>query len=101
MTELTEKQKYIQNIEKELSKAAKAKRFVDSEDGQYVINYISELISSQVNKFVNKRVDHEEYIELRAQVDILKRLKQVLELQANEKVVEKLHTDLELATTED
>jgi predicted ABC-class ATPase len=101
MSELNERQKYIANIEKELAKAAKAKRFTDSEEGKYVIDYISELISSQVNRFVNKRVSHEEYIELRAQVDILKRLKQVLELQANEQVLEKLHADLELATSED
>jgi hypothetical protein len=98
---MNEREKYIANIEKELSKAAKAKRFTDSEDGRYVLDYMSELISTQINKFVNKRVTHEEYIELRAQVDILKRLKQVLEVQSNEKVLEKLHVDLELATSED
>lgn len=99
--ELTERQKYIAKIENELSKAARSKAFVGSDEGQYVINYIGELISQKTNELLSKRRTHEEYIEIRAQIDILRKLKQVLEVQSNEEVIAQLSAQLDLARAEE
>ena len=96
----TERQKYIENLQNELSKAAKSQAFVNSEAGKYVIDYIATLISEQTNNLVSKRRTHEEYIEIRARIDILRRLKQVLETQSNEAVIADLNARLELAQSE-
>lgn len=99
--ELTERQKYIAKIENELSKAARSKAFVNSDEGRYVIDYIGELISQKTNELLSKRRTHEEYIEIRAQIDILRKLKQVLEVQSNEEVIAQLSTQLDLARAEE
>jgi hypothetical protein len=74
-----------------------SKRFIDSEEGKYVINYIAEVVSSLTNQMINKRVEHDEYVELRAKIDILRRLKQVLEAKASDTVIAKLQEDLSMA----
>lgn len=94
---MNEREVYISNIKDKLSKAANAKKFVESEEGSFVITYIQELVSAKTNKMIANRLTHEEYIELRAQVDVLRRLKQVLEVQANDTVINKLSEDLTLA----
>lgn len=94
---MNEREKYINNLKTNLLKASNAKKFVESEEGSYVISYIEELVSSKTNKMISSRLTHEEYIEVRAQVDILRRLKQVLEVQAKETVINKLSEDLEAA----
>lgn len=96
----TERQKKIESLQEQLSKAAKAKRFVDSDEGGYVIGYISELISGFTNQLIGTRKTHEEYIEIRAKIDVLRKLKQVLEVQANEEVMAKLNDELALAQSE-
>lgn len=96
----SERQKYIERLQSDLSKAAKAQAFIGSEAGQYVLEYIAELISQLTNNLISKTRSHEEYIEIRAKIDILRRLKQVLEVQSNEKVIEELHASLELAQSE-
>ena len=96
----TERQKTVERLQKELKKAARSSHFVNSDEGQYVIEYIGELISAFTNQLLNSRKTHEEYIELRAKVDILRKLKQVLEVQANDDVIAKLSEELTLATSE-
>jgi hypothetical protein len=96
----TERQKSVERLQKELTKAARSKHFVNSDEGQYVIEYIGELISAFTNQVLNSRKSHEEYIEIRAKVDVLRKLKQVLEVQSNEEVIAKLAEDLALATSE-
>lgn len=96
----TERQKYIDRLQNDLSKAAKAQEFVNSESGKYVIDYITEIVSSLTNNLINKQRTHEEYIEIRAKIDILRKLKQVLEVQSNSKVIEDLNSQLELAQSE-
>lgn len=98
--QLTERQKYIAKIETELTKAAKSRAFVSSEEGQYVIGYIGELVSQKTNELLSKMRTHEEYIEIRAQIDILRKLKQVLEVQANEEVIAQLSAQLDEAKAE-
>jgi hypothetical protein len=97
---MTERQKAVERLQKELKKAARSKHFVNSDEGQYVIEYIGELISAFTNQVLNSRKTHEEYIELRAKVDVLRKLKQVLEVQSNDEVIAKLAEDLALATSE-
>lgn len=96
----TERDKYIAKIEAELTKAAKSRAFVNSDEGKYVINYIGELISQKTNELISKMRTHEEYIEIRAQIDILRKLKQVLEVQANEEVIAQLSAQLDEARSE-
>lgn len=96
----TERQKYIERLQKDISKAAKSQAFINSESGQYVLEYIAELVSQLTNKLITKNCTHEEYIEIRAKIDILRRLKQVLEVQSNEKVIADLNASLELAQSE-
>lgn len=96
----SERDQYIERLQGELSKAAKAQAFTNSESGKYVLDYITELVSQLTNNLVNKRRTHEEYIEIRAKIDILRRLKQVLETQSNEKVIADLNAQLELAQSE-
>jgi hypothetical protein len=96
----TEREKSVERLQKELTKAAQSKHFIESSEGQYVIEYIGELISGLTNQVMNTRKTHEEYIEIRAKVDILRKLKQVLEVQGNEQVIAKLSEDIALATSE-
>lgn len=91
------KTEYIANLETQLNKASLAKRFVDSEEGKYVIDYMAELISSLTNKLLNTRRTNDEYIEIRAQIEILRKLSQVLTVQANETVMLNIREKLELA----
>ena len=91
----------IERLEKELAKAAKSQRFVNSDEGRYVIEYLGELISSITNKIVNKQQDHLQYARLQGQAEILIKLKRVLETQANQQVIDQIHQQLELAKSED
>lgn len=99
--ELTPRQQSIDRLEKELAKAAKSQRFVNSDEGSYVIEYIGELISSITNNIVNKQQDHLQYVKLQGQAEILIKLKRVLETQANEQVIAQIHQQLDLAKSED
>ena len=98
---MNERQKSIDRLEKELAKAAKSQRFVNSDEGSYVIEYIGELISSITNNIVNKQQDHLSYVKLQGQAEILIKLKRVLETQANEQVIAQIHQQLDLAKSED
>lgn len=97
MEEKNPRLEYINKLEDELKKAGLAKRFVESEEGQYVISYVSELISVYTNMLISTRKSQEEYIELRAKIDVLRKIKQVLEVQSNDAVIAKLSADLKLA----
>jgi cell shape-determining protein MreC len=99
--ELSPREKQIERLSKELSKAAKSKAFVDSEEGTYVLEYISELISNFTNQMINTRKTQEEYIELRAKIDVLRKLKGVLEVQSSDQSIAKLNEQLDLASSED
>lgn len=92
---------YIDNLESQLRRAALAKTFVESTDGQYVIDYINTLVSSLTNQILNSRKSELEYVELRAQVDILRKLQAVMTVQANDDVLLKLREKIELAKVED
>jgi len=54
-------------------------------------------VSALTNQMINSRLDREEYIELRAKIDVLRRLKQVLEAKASDTVIARLKQDLDLA----
>ena len=95
------KAEYIDNLEAQLRSAGLAKTFVESTEGQYVIDYINTLVSSLTNQILNSRKDHDEYIELRAQVDILRKLQAILTVQANDSVLLKLREKIDLAKVED
>lgn len=97
---VTERDKYIRKIESELTKAARSRAFVSSDEGKYVINYITELVSQKTNELLSKMRTHEQYIEMRAQIEILRKLKQVLEVQANEEVISQLSAQLDEAKSE-
>lgn len=96
----SERQVYIERLQGELTKAAKAQAFINSDSGKYVLDYIAELVSQLTNNLINKQRSHEEYIEIRAKIDILRKLKQVLEVQSNEKIIADLNAQLELAQSE-
>lgn len=96
----TEREKYIERLQGELTKAAKSQAFINSDSGKYVLEYIAELVSQLTNNLVSSRKSHEEYIEIRAKIDVLRKLKQVLEVQSNEKYIAELNASLELAQSE-
>lgn len=60
----TERDKYVQQLEEKIRKAGKAKRFMKSEDGSLITDYLTQKINSLVQqiggtKFIN---DHEGYV---------------------------------------
>mgnify|MGYP000857362436 FL=1 len=91
----------IERLQGEIAKAAKSKRFIESEEGSYVINYISEVVSSLTNQLINKRQERDDYIEIRAKIDVLRRLKQALESQSSDVVLSELSQRLALAESGD
>lgn len=97
---LTERQKYITKLENELAKASRSRQFVNSEEGKYVINYIGELVTNATNKMINTRLSNEDYIETRAELNVLRKLKQVLETQASDSVINELTAKLSEANSE-
>jgi len=97
--ELTEREKAVKRLQDNLFEAAMSKRFVESEEGRYLLDYITEVVSTLTNQLIGKRLEHEEYIEIRAKIDILRRIKQVLEVKADDKVIVKLQQELSLAQT--
>lgn len=97
--EINTREQYVSKLQNDLAQASLARRFVDSEEGKYVIDYITEVVSSLTNQMINSRKTHEEYVELRAKIDVLRRLKQVLEAKSSDTVLNKLQADLQLAQT--
>ena len=97
----TERQKYIAKLEHELAKASKSRQFVSSEEGQYVLSYIGELVTNATNKLINTRLSNEDYIETRAELNVLRKLKQVLETQASESVITELSNKLSEANSQE
>jgi hypothetical protein len=95
------RQRKIEQLETELTKAANAKHFTESTEGQHVLDYLKELTSNLINQITNRRLEHIDYVEKRAKIDILRRITQVLETQSNEQVIAKLHEELELAQSGD
>lgn len=98
--ETTVREQEIIRLEKEIAKASKAKRFIESDDGGYVIEYLKALISTYTNQLLNNRKTQEEYIEIRAQIVLLRKIVQVLEVQGSEKVLGELSSRLSLAESE-
>lgn len=93
----TKREEAIEKLQGDLFEAAMSQRFIESEEGKYLINYITEVVSSLTNQMINKRLEREEYIEVRAKIDILRRLKQVLEAKASDVVIAQLKEQLSLA----
>ena len=100
MNEENPRVKYIKKLEDDLRKASLSRQFVDSENGQFVITYITELVSTYTNMLIGSRKSQEEYIELRAKIDVLRKLKQVLEVQSSDSALTKIRADLDLAQSE-
>lgn len=98
-TPKTEREQYIERLQGDLAQAALSKKFLDSEEGKYVIDYISEVQKTLTEQMLNNRKTYEEYVELRAKVDILRRLNQVLAAKSSDTVIAKLSEDLQLAQT--
>lgn len=97
----SKRQQAIERIQNDLFEAGMSRRFVDSEEGKYVIDYITEVVSTLTNQMVSKRLERDEYIEIRAKIDVLRRLKQVLEAKANTTTIARLKEDLNLAQSEE
>ena len=96
----TERQRVVEKLEKDLTKAAKAKRFVEG-DGSLVLDYIAEFVTDfnrQLHKLSNT---HEQNIALKAKIDVLMRLRGVLEIQGNEQALVRLREQLDLANSEE
>lgn len=58
---------------KRRNKAAYARSFVRSSNGQYIIQGIQEEITLLLKELTDQRLDHDSYIEKRAQVAILRK----------------------------
>lgn len=97
----TERQKYVEKLETELSKSAKSKHFIESQEGQYVINLVKELISDLINNITNHRCEQSDYIEKRGQITVLRKFVAVLEGQGNEDRIKQLRDQLDLANSEE
>jgi hypothetical protein len=97
----TERQKYVEKLESEIAKATKSKKFIGSEEGQYVIEWLKSLTSDLINQITNHRCEESEYVEKRAQIALLRKLVQVLETQASTSVIAELRDRLNLAVTEE
>jgi transcription initiation factor IIE alpha subunit len=97
----TERQKVVERLEKEITKASKKKHFVESPEGSVVLEYIDQFVTDFTNQMLNTRKTHEEYIELRGKIDVLRRLRAVLSAEANEEALARLHDQLDLATSEE
>lgn len=93
----SKREDYIEKVQSELYQAAMSQRFINSDEGQYLINYITEVVSSLTNQLINNRLERDDYIETRAKIDILRRLKQVLEAKASDTAILKLKEQLDLA----
>lgn len=62
--QLSERDRYVQQLEEKLKKAGKARRFLDSEDGGVITDYLTQRINAIVQqiggtKYIN---DHEGYV---------------------------------------
>lgn len=95
-----DRSKYIDKLESELRKSSLARKFVDTESGQYVMEYINEVVSALTNKILNSRRTEEEYIEARAQIEILRKLRQVLDVSSSDSAILSIREKLELAKSE-
>jgi len=93
----TEREKYIEKLQSELTKAANAKFFTQSPEGGYVLDWLKQLTSDLINQLTNRRLDQNDYIEKRAQIALLRKIVQVLETQSNESVMLELSEQLKLA----
>jgi len=93
----TEREKYIEKLQSELTKAANAKYFTTSPEGTFVLDWLKQLTSDLVNQITNKRLELNDYIEKRAQISLLRKIVQVLETQSNEQVMLELSEQLKLA----
>lgn len=65
--------KLVDEALKRRNKAVYARAFVRSQNGQYIIQDISDEITFLLKELTDQRLDHDEYIEKRAQVAILRR----------------------------
>ena len=65
--------KLVDEALKRRNKAAYARSFVRSLNGQYIIQGIQEEIGSLLKELTDNRLTHEEYIEKRAEVAILRK----------------------------
>lgn len=99
--ELNPRQAYINKLQDDLFQSAMSQRFIQSEEGKYVIDYITEVVSTLTNQLINKRQSQEDYIETRAKIDVLRKLKAVLEAKANDTIINKLKDDLALAQSDE
>jgi hypothetical protein len=95
----TERQKYVDKLQGEITKAVNAQFFVQSTEGTYVLDWFKQLTSDLVNQLTNKRLEQEDYIEKRAQISLLRKIVQVLETQSNEQILLQLSEQLQLAET--
>lgn len=59
---------------KRRNKAAYARAFVRSANGQYIISELQNEVTLLLKELTDRRLDHEEYIEKRAQVAVLRRV---------------------------
>ena len=65
--------KLVDEALKRRNKAAYARAFVRSANGQYIIQDIQDEITALLKELTDNRLDHDSYIEKRAEVAVLRR----------------------------
>ncbi|HRF70006.1 MAG TPA: hypothetical protein PKV66_01100 [Candidatus Pelethenecus sp.] len=82
---MTEREKYVAALEEKLRKAGKAKRFVGSEDGEIITDYLITQINGIVKniggtKYLN---DHQAYVYELGQMFMAQKILNMLDANAN------------------
>lgn len=95
---MTEREKYVAQLEEKLKKAGKAKRFIDSEDGALITEYLTDQINGIVKniggtKYLN---DHQGYVYDVGQMFMAQKILNMLNSNANIDV-EQINNSLEEA----
>ena len=78
--QLSERDKYVKNLEEKIRKAGKAKRFLDNEDGSIVTEFLQQEINTLVKdiggtKYLN---DHQGYVYKLGQLNLAQKLLNML-----------------------
>jgi hypothetical protein len=97
----SERRKYIESLEKEVRKSAESRKFLDSTDGKYLMDWFDELISQYTNRILKQGVDHGEVIDLRARINLLRNIKSVLTMQGDETRMKEIQEQLKVAKTDE
>lgn len=94
---IDKRQAYIDSLKKNIAKATKAKHFTESDEGKYVIELLTDTINTHTNAILGKQLAHDDYIDKRARVDVLRKVIAILTTQADETTTAELINRLDAA----